>query len=196
MSDLTERLNRDFGDPGPARDALFSELLERLGQVARRARQLTAGSASRDASDGLATEELVNEGYLKLHDVNRQWKNREEFFAYYFATLKHVLVDVHRHRTRLVRGGGSGRVPLDEQTAASGESPLEALMRSSEREDFAVSLSDLVEAVPDWGHAVAAALEGIPIPSIGEAMGWSESTTRRRLQAGIGWLRTRLADDA
>ena len=78
----------------------------------------------------LQTTALVNEAYLRLIDVNRiQWQNRAHFLAVAAQTMRRILVEFARQRSRQKRGGSAIRVTLDDagDTAPGKDADLVAL---------------------------------------------------------------------
>jgi RNA polymerase sigma-70 factor (ECF subfamily) len=76
----------------------------------------------------LQTSALVNEAYLRLidaHDVH--WQNRTHFFAVSAQIMRRILVDFARARQNLKRGGGAGRVTLDDALVVTPESGTDLL---------------------------------------------------------------------
>ena len=66
----------------------------------------------------LQTTALVHEAYLRLVDETRmQWHGREHFFAVAATLIRNILVDHARSEKAAKRGGGVGKLPLDEACA-------------------------------------------------------------------------------
>jgi RNA polymerase sigma-70 factor (ECF subfamily) len=58
---------------------------------------------------------LVHEVYLRLIDAqNVHWTSRVHFFAICAQMMRRILVDAARKRMTSKRGGGLGRIDLDE----------------------------------------------------------------------------------
>jgi RNA polymerase sigma factor (TIGR02999 family) len=66
---------------------------------------------------------LVHEAWLKLGgEQNRQWRNRNHFFAAAAEAMRRILTDNARRKLRVRHGGGQQRVDLeDSATAADSE---------------------------------------------------------------------------
>ncbi len=129
----------------------------------------------------LATTDVVHEAYLLLFDQeNSSWRDRAHFFAVASRVMRHILVDYARQRGAQKRGGGTVRVPLNEevdgQEARTVEllelhEALEALGRNDSRLERIVeyrffggmSMEDTAEALKtplrtverDWARAKA-----------------------------------------
>src|SRR5258708_33233225 len=70
----------------------------------------------------LQTTALVNEACLRLVDVkNVDWQHRAEFFAISAQMMRRILVDAERARGSRKRGGGAGRVNMDDVAVVSPE---------------------------------------------------------------------------
>ncbi len=112
------------GDAG-AFDRLVPLVHDELRRIARR-------YMGRERADHtLQASALVNEAYLRLIDVNKmQWQNRAQFFGLAARTMRRILVDFARARGSGKRGGGIGKVTLDE--ALVGSSPPQDLVALDE----------------------------------------------------------------
>jgi len=105
-----------------APDKLFPLVYTELKRTARRyLRKETPGHT-------LQTTALVNEAYLRLIDQQRvHWQNRPHFYAIAATLMRRILVDHARGHARLRRGGGAGKISLDEVAAVSDERAAELL---------------------------------------------------------------------
>jgi RNA polymerase sigma factor (TIGR02999 family) len=117
-----------------ARDELMPLVYEELRRLAQGAMR------GERANHTLQPTALVHEAYARLVEVKVDWQDRAHFLAVMALTMRRVLVDHAKARSRDKRGGGALRVTLDEgevATAAPGEEILalhEALERLSERD--------------------------------------------------------------
>jgi len=69
-----------------------------------------------NAGHTLQTTALINEAYLRLASVDRfDWKDRAHFFAVAAQTMRRILVDAARARSREKRGGHQKPLNLNEQ---------------------------------------------------------------------------------
>ena len=62
----------------------------------------------------LQTRALVHEAYIRLVDADIPFQDRAHFLAVAARTMRRILVDHARARRRDKRGGGAGRVDLDQ----------------------------------------------------------------------------------
>lgn len=60
---------------------------------------------------------LVHEAYLNLASQEEGWESRAQFVAVAAKAMRHLLIDAARARRAQKRGGGWGRVTLDEPSA-------------------------------------------------------------------------------
>ena len=96
------------GDPKAA-DELLPLVYDELRKLAA---HKMAGEAP---GQTLQPTALVHEAWLRLGgEAQAAWKNRGHFFAVAAEAMRRILVERARRRTTLKRGGGAGRVSLDE----------------------------------------------------------------------------------
>jgi RNA polymerase sigma factor (TIGR02999 family) len=98
---------------GPGSPRAESELLPLVYQELRR---LAAQKmANEPAGHTLQPTALVHEAWLRLGaDAQPIWQNRAHFFAAAAEAMRRILVERARKHCTLKRGGGAGRVCLDE----------------------------------------------------------------------------------
>jgi len=149
-------------------------------------RQL-ARTRLRNERDGhtLDTTGLVHEAYLRLATQRRLAPaDRGEFFAAASNTMRRILVDYARSRSRHKRGGGETRVPLDEvEPFLTGRAADETLLLDD-------ALSRLSSSLP----RAAAVFEqrlfgGLSVEDIAAFMNVSTKTVSRDWEAARAWLR-------
>ena len=108
------------GDPRAA-ERLLPLVYDELRRLASRRLEREAPGQTLQATA------LVHEAYMRLvgGDPGRRWDGRAHFFAAAADAMRRILVDRARARRRLKRGGGLGRVDLDEALPDLGrEDPL------------------------------------------------------------------------
>ncbi|NJL26579.1 MAG: RNA polymerase subunit sigma-70, partial [Thermoanaerobaculia bacterium] len=81
-----------------ALDRLMPLVYEELRRVARR-------HVSREQVSTLQATALVNEAYLRLVEVEVDWRDRVHFFAVAAGLMRRILVDRARRRRAQKRGG-------------------------------------------------------------------------------------------
>src|SRR6185369_8742626 len=102
----------------------FQNTDELLPLVYAELRRLAAHKmASENPGQTLQPTALVHEAWLKLGgEQNRQWRNRNHFFAAAAEAMRRILTDNARRKLRVRHGGGQQRVDLeDSATAADSE---------------------------------------------------------------------------
>lgn len=130
-ADITSLLRRwASGEP-----AVLAELTPLVYEELRRlARHHLAGERR---AQSLTTTALVHEAWLRLVTVKEaRAQERTQFFGLCAQLMRHILVDHARARLRARRGGGAGRVSLEE-----------ALLVSEARSPLLVALDDALNAL-------------------------------------------------
>lgn len=76
-------------------------------EVYRELRSLAARHMLRQRKDQtLQPTVLVHEAWLRLAKQGRKWRDRDHFFATASVTMRHILIDHARRKSRLRHGGG------------------------------------------------------------------------------------------
>lgn len=163
------------GDEG-ARERVAPAIYAEMRRLARR--QLGGGGAGRT----MQATALVNEAYLKLLGAEVEFRDRAHFFAVAARAMRMILVDAMRSAGRQKRGGGAGKVTLDEGMAVS--APAEALLE----------LDDALRKLESQDARKAAMVElhyfgGLSYAEIAAETGVSEATVDRELRLAKAWLR-------
>ena len=170
------------GDAG-ALDRLLPLVYDDLRRVARsQLRRLRVGET-------LDTTSLVHEAYLRLVDQTRaDWQNRGHFFAVSAVAMRQILIDHARERSRLKRGGGLQRAPLDEAGLAV-EADAERLL------DIDRALEALRAVDPRLARNVECRyFAGLSEQETADALGVSLRTAQRDWLKARAWLRAALGD--
>jgi RNA polymerase sigma factor (TIGR02999 family) len=125
---------------------------------------------------------LVNEAYLRLAGSEVAFNDRVHFFAVAARLLRRILVDHAKANRRKKRGGGAGRVTLDEAVRIGTDAPggilelHEALERLAARDQ---RKSDIVELI---------FFGGLSHDETAEALHISPATLHRDLKLAKAWL--------
>jgi RNA polymerase sigma factor (TIGR02999 family) len=110
MPDITMLLNEiEQGDPTAA-ERLLPLVYDEL-------RALAAHKMRKERPDAtLQATALVHEAYLRLVGAGRDsgWKNRSHFFAAAAESMRRILVEAARRKSRLKRGGDRAREPFSD----------------------------------------------------------------------------------
>jgi len=124
---------------------------------------------------------LVHEAWLKLGE-NRQWRNRNHFFASAAEAMRRILTDNARRKLRVRHGGGQQRVDLEDcATAVDSEA------------DHILAVSDALEKLArlDPQRAELVKLRyfvGLSFAEAAEVLGLSEPTAKRYWSFARAWL--------
>jgi RNA polymerase sigma factor (TIGR02999 family) len=166
---------------------------ELLPLVYQQLRVLAHKRMSREPSDQtLQATALVHEAYLRLVDADalRRWDSRWHFFAAAAESMRRILVENARRKHRLKRGGGAGRVGLDEVTLAAPGTDADVLALDE-------ALTALTERCPDKAELVKLRyFAGLTLEEAAEALGISRSTADRHWAYARAWLFRRISGDA
>jgi RNA polymerase sigma factor (TIGR02999 family) len=166
-------------DPGAARlAALYVDELKRLAEAHLRRER---------ANHTLQRTELADEAYLRLLGGHATtWESRAHFLALASETIRHILVDHARRRSRRKRGGGWSRVGLEVMA-------VEDDVRAEELLDLDEALAELRALSPRLGLVVELRyFGGLSDVRIGEMLGVSDRTVRKEWALARGWLHRRL----
>ncbi len=133
---------------------------------------------------------LVNEAYLKLNEQKGvRWQNRSHFFAIAAKLMRRVLVDHARKRLSNKRGGGAGRVELEEASALTPEKSAQLLALDEALERLA-EVDSLKSQIVEMRH-----FGGMSVEETAEALNVAPITVMRHWNLARAWLRHALEDD-
>ncbi|HWP70353.1 MAG TPA: ECF-type sigma factor [Gemmatimonadaceae bacterium] len=141
------------------------------------------------ANHTLQTTALVHEAYLRLVGSDVEWEGRVHFLAVAAQTMRRVLVDHARSRSRQRRGGGPKLVSLENAQAVA-PAPAMDLMVLDEALDRLAAM--------DGRKARAAELHyfgGLSYDETALALGISSATVHRELRVAKAWLYRELGQD-
>lgn len=166
-----------------ALDQLFPLVYDELRAIANR--RLRAESSGHT----LQATELVHEAYGRLVGANVDWKDRAHFLAVAARSMRQVLVDHARRRSRAKRGGGVAPVTLNDEIAgATGSS------------DQLLALDEALSRLAQVDERKAKVIElhffgGLTYKETAEALGISQATVDRDLRMGRSWLLAELSEE-
>lgn len=134
------------------------------------------------ADHTLRATALVHEAYLRLVDADVAWQDRVHFYAVAARLLRRILVDHARTQNREKRGGGAGKISLDEAVligpgGAPGIVELDDAMHSLARHD--ARKSEIVELLY---------FGGLTYDETAAALKISPATVHRELTMAKAWL--------
>ncbi len=158
-------------------DALIPEIYEEL-------RRLAGKVMSGERSDHtLQTTALVHEAYLELARIHALTvESRPQFMALAAQVMRRILVDHARARRAAKRGGGSVRVTLSEEVAASAGAPYDLLALDEALERLSALDGQLVRIVE------MRFIAGMTVEETGEALSVSPTTVKRDSAMARAWL--------
>ena len=126
---------------------------------------------------------LVHEAWLKLGgEQNRQWQNRNHFFAAAAEAMRRILTDNARRKLRVRHGGSQQRVDLDENATAA-DSEADHILAVSE------ALEKFAQVDPQRAELVKLRyFVGLKFEEAAEVLGISEPTAKRYWSFARAWL--------
>ena len=175
MSEVTRILNALEAGEGQVAEQLLPLVYAELRKLAAHR------MASENPGQTLQPTALVHEVWLKLvGQQNRQWQNRNHFFAAAAEAMRRILIDNARRKLRVRNGGGQQRVELDDCAEAATsdqvlavDEALEKLARLDPRRAEVVKLRYFV---------------GLSFQEAAEVLGISEPTVKRYWSFARAWL--------
>ena len=136
----------------------------------------------------LQTTALVNEAFVRL--VNRKsihWQNRAHFFGIAAQLMRTILVDHARSHACAKRGGGAGKLELDEALVISQQKASEVIALDE-------ALKELALLDPQQSRIVELRFfGGLTVEEAAEVMHVSPATIKREWSTAKAWLYRELA---
>jgi len=182
--DATVLMNAAAGGDKAAADRLLPLVYEQL----RKAAQM--GLAGERAGHTLQATALVHEAYLRLvgpRDLS--WQSRAHFYAAAAEAMRRVLLDHAKARGRVKRGGGLGRIDLDDAATLGG--PV-AEDDGPDRGDV-IALDDAIRRLASRDPRMAEVVRlrfyaGLEISQVAFVLGVSERTVKSDWAFAKAWL--------
>jgi len=139
--------------------------------------------ASENPGQTLQPTALVHEAWLKLGgEQNRQWRNRNHFFAAAAEAMRRILTDNARRKRRVRHGGDQQRVELEDATTAA-DSEADHILAISE------ALEKLAKLDPERAELVKLRyFVGLTFAEAADVLGISEPTAKRYWSFARAWL--------
>ena len=181
MSDITRILEAAGKGDGKAAEELLPLVYGELRRLAAHK------MANETANHTLQPTALVHEAWLKLVAApDRQFKNREHFFAAAAEAMRRILIDNARRKLALRRGAGRERVELE-----AVELPVEV------QADELLALNEALDklATRDKQKAELVKLRffvGLTTEEAAEILGISVPTAKRYWAFSRAWLYTEI----
>ena len=183
MEDVTRILEAiDRGDSARAGD-LLPLVYDELRRLA--AQKL----AAENAGQTLEPTALVHEAYLRLlgpEGTQLGWDGRAHFFAAAAEAMRRILIDNARRKGAARRGGGRGRVPLDDALPATERPGDEVLALDEALAKLAAEDATKAELVKLHYFA------GLSLEQAAAVLGISRATAYRFWTYARAWLRHEL----
>lgn len=139
----------------------------------------------------LAATALVNEVYLKLQAHRRiNAADRVQFMSVAAVTMRRILVDYARTRTRAKRGSGIPPIPLED---------AEAFLSVEESEEI-LALDAAIKRLAEMDPRAAKVVEqrfysGLSVEDTAQLLDVSTKTVQREWVAARAWLRKEVAHE-
>jgi RNA polymerase sigma factor (TIGR02999 family) len=139
--------------------------------------------ASENPGQTLQPTALVHEAWLKLGgEQNRQWRNRNHFFAAAAEAMRRILTDNAKRKLRVRHGGGQQRVNL-EDCATAADSEADHILAVSE------ALEKFARLDPQRAELVKLRyFVGLTFAEAAEVLSISEPTAKRYWSFARAWL--------
>ncbi len=126
---------------------------------------------------------LIHEAYLRLvsHD-QQEWQSRAHFYSVASTLMREILVDHARKHNAVKRGGGSGKVAMED-----------ALSFAPERGAALIALDDALTELERFDARKSRLIQlkyfgGLTGDEIAEVLGISTSTVTRESRLAEAWL--------
>ena len=186
MDTFDQLLDRSQAGDSAARDRLVSLVLEDL-------RGIAAGQLDRERTGHtLQATALVNEAWLRLSDGSSLgFDSRSAFLAAATVAMRRILIDHARGRKAAKRGGPDRRRdPLPADAVA---------MVAADRCEELLVLDQAIKVLASSDHELGEIVRlrffgGLSMEQVGQALGMSTRTVKRRWSFARAWLLTQLQD--
>ena len=167
------------GEDG-ALDQLAPLVYDELRRLARRQMQDEAPSHTLQATA------LVHEAFVRLADVDLEYKSRAHFHAMAARTMRRILVDHARRKNSEKRGGGMRNLTLEEGSIPAKQAPASILDLDQALEELAANDEQLATAVE------LVFFGGLKYDEAADSMSVSRTRFAEDLRIAKAWLKTRL----
>jgi RNA polymerase sigma factor (TIGR02999 family) len=179
--DVTVLLQQWRGGNHEALDQLMPIVYDELRRLSARCLQ------SERPGHTLRATALVHEAYLRLMDADIGWQNRAHFYAVAARTVRRILVEYARTRSRQKRGSGQELIPLDEAVVVGPEAASTVL-------DLDEALQRLAALDPRKSEIIQLLFfGGLTYDETAAALDISPATVHRELKLAKAWLHRELA---
>lgn len=175
------RVITDLLDAWSAGDVSASS--ELLPLVYAELRKIAASLFRCRAEDSLQPTDVVHEACVRLIERSGGgWQDRAHFYGALARSMRQILVDHHRHKQRLKRGGKAVKLQIAEEI-------LPAVERTPDLVRLDEALRTLESLAPDQAAVVELRyFGGLTIDEIAETLSISPKTVGRRWRRARAWL--------
>jgi RNA polymerase sigma-70 factor, ECF subfamily len=176
---LSELRNGDRTAEARLAPLVYAELHRIAARYARRERR----------GHTLQPTALVHEAYMRLVGEDRNWENRQHFFAIASSLMRNILIDYARSRGAAKRGGGAAQVELKDADQVVG---------TPGRMEDLLALDEALSRLSQLDARQCQIVEmrffgGLNEEEIGQALGISARTVQREWAFARAWLHTELS---
>lgn len=171
---------RQTADSDASASALLPDVYDDLRKLAR-------GMVARDGLQTLTATALVHEAWLRVSkDENSKWESRRHFFGAAAQAMRRILLNRHRDKHRLKRGGGHEHVSVDDL-------PVAAPVPDEQLEAMDEALTRLAQAEPLVAEVVNLRwFAGLKWSEIADLTGMPERELNRLWAFARAWLKTEI----
>jgi RNA polymerase sigma factor (TIGR02999 family) len=186
MSDGTGRITRLLAEAQSGRGEALDEVMTLVYADLRRIAQRRLRRQGQGVS--LQPTELVHEGFLRLIKQRQKYDSRGHFFAIATRMMLRVLLDHHRDKRRVKRGGAQVRLSLgevEETLPAAPGAEIPVFVEAVERlETLDARTAEIAKLRLLWG---------LTTREVADVLAVSPSTVERDWRFGRRWLSAELS---
>jgi RNA polymerase sigma factor (TIGR02999 family) len=133
---------------------------------------------------------LLNEAYVRLVGMKAGWRSRGQFMATAAHLMRTILVDHARSRNAGKRGGGAGKISLEDELAYSEGDCWQV-----------IAVHEALTKLAQWDQRQCRIVElrffaGLNTEETAKILGLSSATIKREFQVAKAWLYGELSKPA
>lgn len=188
---ITHMVNAAFAGDDEAVAEVWGALYDEIHSIARR---IVGTKWSGDWNATLQPTAVVHEVFLRMNAAApMHWDSRAHFFGACGRAMEQLLVDHHRARQRIKRGGGQRRLTL-----AHAEGLATPLSDHDDRDaDLEVRLIEAIKALESHSPRLADVARmrwvvGLTAAQVGEVLEVTDRTVRKDTTYARAWLASHL----
>ena len=177
---ITLLLNRWQGGDQNVMHELMPLIYDQLHEIAWRHQNTNSGDIT------MRPTAIVNEAFLRLANSHKHIINRKHFFGAAAITIRHILVDFARHKSRAKRGGGRTQLAYDDEKSAVATTTTDVI-------ELNEALHQLESIEPRKVRIIELHyFTGLNYDEIAEVLQISPATVGRELKFTKAWLNKEL----